>query len=628
MKNILAFITLLYSAVFYSQDLYIPLEFQSAYEDGTRSLDGKPGADYWQNKSDYKISARLNPTAGIISGSAVITYYNNSPDILDRIVLRTYPNLNKKGIVKDFSFSKDEFTDGMIISALSVNKKSYDIKADTTLENTGTNFVIKNLSIAPGKQAVINISWEFKIPFENKVRMGQYDSTTFFIAYWYPQVSVYDDIDGWDMIEYTGQTEFYNDFNTYDVKITVPNNYCIWAAGDLVNAERVLAPQIYDRYKEAMVSAKTISIIKANDYLLKMSLFNNSSETNTWHFSAVNVPDFTFGAAVNYLWDGKSADAVNKKVFVSAAYNPASLDFYEVCDVSAKTVEMMSKDLPGVPFPYPKITIFNGGGGMESPMMVNQGSSTQRIWMVYTAVHEVAHSYFPFYMGINERKYAWMDEGWAQMLSEYVQYEIDKTIDFRARNVKRYLDYSGQFDEVPMMYASNEIRTDMYGNHAYFRPCNAYNIMKDFMGDASFKKALQEYMKRWEGKHPTPYDFFFSFEDAADDDLTWFFEPWFFKQGYPDVGIDTAYIKDDLLKIKITKEGELPIPVALYVKYKDGSSQKAYRSASVWKSTGGDEDNEDEIWIEMETTKRPALIELGNPYIPDADTTNNNWNFK
>lgn len=617
----------LFAATCLAQSIYIPLEFEAAYEEGTRSLDGRPGSDYWQNHSDYKISVSLYPQSGLVKGSAVITYYNNSPDMLERLVFRLYPNIFKKDAVKDYRFSKDENTDGMIISNLTINKKSYNITSDANVENTGTNLIIKNLAIAPEKQAAINVSWEFKVPKENHIRMGQYDSTTFFIAYWYPQIAVYDDIDGWDMTEYTGNAEFYNDFNNYDVKISVPNNYGVWAAGSLENGADVLSPVVYERYNEAMVSDKTVNIITADDHLLKTAVFNNTNETNTWHFKAVNVPDFTFGAAANYLWDGRTADAVNKKVFVNSAYKESSLDFYEVSDVASKTIDLLSRELPGVPFPYPKFTVFDGGGGMESPMMSNQSANRERIWMVHVTVHEIVHSYFPFMLGINERKYAWMDEGWAQMISEYIQYELDKTIDFRAHNVKRYLDYAGEFDEVPMMYTSSNIRGEMYGNHAYFRPANAYNILRDFMGDVQFKKALQEYMKRWEGKHPTPYDFFFTFEDVTDDELSWFWDPWFYKQGYPDVAIDTAFVNNEGLKIKITKEGELPIPVAINVKFKDGTSKKAYRSASVWKP-GSPTEEEDEIWIEMETTSKPVLIELGSPYIPDADTTNNYWQFK
>jgi hypothetical protein len=611
----------------YSQSLYIPLEFGEAYEDGTRSADGKPGPDYWQNKADYNIEARLDPLNGTISGTAVITYFNNSPDTLERIVLRLYQNIQKKGTVKDFPFSKDEFTDGINIQTLVVNKKTIDLDGDTTLEKTGTNLIIKNLIIPPDKQTVLNVAWDFKIPKENTIRMGQYDTTTFFIAYWYPQIAVYDDIDGWDMIEYTGQTEFYNDFNNYDVKISVPNYFGVWATGELKNPEQVLAPHIYERYRQAMISITTINIITAQDYLKKMSVFNISNETNTWQFFASGVPDFSFGAAANFLWDGISAEGgTGKSVFVNSAYKASSLDFYEMCDVAAKTVEILSRNLPGAPFPFPKITVFNGKGGVETPMMVNQSSTRQRIWMIHTTVHEVVHSYFPFYMGTNERKYAWMDEGFTQMISEYIQFELDKTIDFRARNVKRYLDYAGQFDEIPMMYPSHLIRGEMYGNHAYFRPCNALNVLRDFIGEAQFKKALQEYIKRWSGKHPAPYDFFFTFEDVLGDELGWFWEPWFFKQGYPDIGIDTAFIKDNNLSVKITKEGELPIPVALKVKFKDDSEKKAYRSASVWRPSAGED--EDEITIEMEVDRKVLTLELGNEYIPDADTTNNYWIFK
>lgn len=622
-KNSILLLIFFISTGFYAQSIFVPLEFQEAYEDGTRSLDGKPGADYWQNHSDYKISVKLNPLTGIISGLALITYYNSSPDTLDRLVLRLYQNIHKRDAMRDFPFKSSDDNNGVVMQSITVGKKNYNVTSDSSLDYTGTNLIVKNLSILPGKQAVVNVSWEFKVPKNNGVRMGQYDSTVFFIAYWYPQIAVYDDIDGWDLTEYTGNAEFYNDFNNYDIKITLPNNYGIWATGELQNSEETLSQQILTRYSEAMSSVKTVNIITAQDYTGNIALYNSSNETNTWHFIAKGITDFTFAASANYLWDGRIADTGGKKVFVSAVYDPTAITFYEVCDIAAKTIEMLSKDLPGVQFPFPKITVFDGSGGMESPMMVNMGAEDKRIWQVHTVVHEISHSYFPFYIGINERKYAWMDEGWSQMLSEYIQYEIDKSIDFRARNVKRYLDYSGQFDEVPMMYPSYMIRGEMYGNHAYFRPANAFNMMKDFMGDASFKKALQEYIKRWNGKHPTPYDFFFTFEDATDDELAWFYEPWFFKQGYPDLGIDTAYVKDDNLKIQIVKEGEFPVPVAITVKFKDGSVKRAYRTTSAWKN-----EEDDQIWIEMEIDKKPASIELGNLYIPDVDSTNNYWLFK
>jgi hypothetical protein len=608
----------------FSQGLFIPLEFQDAYEEGTRQLDGRPGADYWQNRSDYKITVTLDPSSSMLTGSETITYSNNSPDTLDRIVIRLYQNITKTGTIKDYQFEEKDFTAGVTIHQLSVDKKNIDIKNDSLAEDTGTNLIIKNLSILPKKQAVISVSWDFKVPRES-LRMGQYDSTTFFIAYWYPQVAVYDDIDGWDMIEYTGRAEFYNDFNDYDVKITVPNNYGIWAGGELKNPEDVLSPQILERYHEAMNSPEVVNIITANDYLKKMAIFNNKSGTNTWNFISKNSPDFSFALAANFAWDARYADATgNKKVFVTGFKRNSTLQGMRNC---CKTVELLSKELPGVPFPEPKLTIFSGRGGMETPMMSNQ-SGGQRWWIVYVTTHETAHSYFPFYMGINERKYAWMDEGITQMLTEYIQKDMDTVVDRRAWNVSRYLNTAGKFEDVPMMYPSFALSDASYECQAYFRPCAAYNILKDFMGEAQFKKALQEYMKRWNGKHPTPYDFFFTFEDVTDDDYSWFWQPWFFNHGYPDLAIDTAYVSNNTLKIQISKEGELPVPVAINVKFKDGTEKKAYRSAAVWKSAADNDDDDDSIWIEMDSDKKILLIELGNEFIPDTDSTNNLWLFK
>ena len=602
--------------------LYMPLNFQNAYDEGTRSYNGKPGQNYWQNNADYDIKAEVIPSTRIVSGIADIVYYNNSPDILDKMVFRLYQNINRGGNSRDFTFDDKYFTDGIIIKSLTINGKYYSPE-DTLLRYTGTNLIAGGLTILPDEKASIIVSWEFEVPRENFIRMGAYDTAVFFIAYWYPQVAVYDDIFGWDMIEYTGGTEFYNDFNNYNVSITVPNNLGIWAAGDLLNPEKVLLPEIYSRFRSALSSETLTKIISASDYDEGKHVFNNDNSTNIWQFKAKGVPDFTFGLSDRYLWDGKSIFDGTKNVFVSAVYNPSSAQFYEVCEVASKTVEMLSKEIPGLPFPYPKITVFNGDGGVESPMMVNMGSSRERIWMVHTTVHEVVHTLFPFHMGINERRFAWMDEGWTQMLSEYIQYAIDTTIDFRWRNVKRYLDVAGSYDDLPIVYPSNMLGRKAYGNTSYFKPCNAYNTLKDILDGKEkglFKQILQEFMNRWNGKHPSPYDFFFSFDDAAKENYDWFWETWFFNPGYPDLEIDSVTIHSGVIKILVEKEGILPVPVMLEVKASDGSVMNIYKSADIWKNS------DDNVWIEETLDgKTVKSIKLGGIYIPDTDTTNNMW---
>jgi hypothetical protein len=494
--------------------------------------------------------------------------------------------------------------------------------SDTIVEESGTNLIIKGQSIKPDEKTKINIGWEFEIS-KNTIRMGAYDTAVFFIAYWYPQIAVYDDIDGWDVVQYTGNAEFYNDFNDYDVNITVPNDFGIWATGELMNPAQILASPVYLRYQKARESISVINIISASDYTENNPIFNDNNKTNTWHFKAEGVPDFTFGLSDHYLWDGKIVNDGEKNVLVSAAYDAGWLQFYDVCNVAARTVDMMSHQLPGLPFPFPKITVFDGGGGMESPMMVNQAAGNERIWMVYVTVHEVAHSYFPFYMGINERKYAWMDEGWAQMLSEYIQFDIDTAIDFRQRNVKRYLDLAGQFEDVPPMTPSYMVSGAAYGSASYFRPAAAYNILMDMFNNKTsglFNAALREYISRWHGKHPTPYDFFFTFEDMSSQDLDWFFQPWFCEAAYPDLAIDSVNIQNDKIRILVDKIGELPVPVSIEINASDGSVMNIYKTADVWKNDAG------EMWLEENLNgKNVKLLTLGNKYIPDADKTNNEW---
>jgi len=608
----------------YAQDewLYMPLNFEQAYDKNTRSYDGMPGANYWQNHSDYNINASIDPASRTLTGSESITYSNNSPNTLDTLVIRLYQNINRLSSMHDFPFDTTENLVGINLTSLSIDGVPIQIKENENVNEIGTNLIIKNVSIPSHSNIKITAEWNFKIPSVNRIRMGAYDSTTFFIAYWYPQIAVYDDIDGWDLIQYTGLVEFYNDFNNFDVTLNLPNNMCMWATGILQNPDELFKPDILSRYNKASESDKVVHIISNDDYSPGRTLFNNSTLFNSWHFKAENVPDFTFGISDHYLWDSKAVNNGERNVLVSAAYNPDSKDFYEVCEVASTTVEMLSKSLPAYPFPWPKITVFNGEGGMESPMMVNESSNKEHIWMDYVTTHEVTHSYFPFYMGCNERKYAWMDEGWTQMLSEPIQWAVDTSIDFRARDVFRYENNSGYDRDFPMMARSDMIKGPAYGNSSYFRPAAAYNTLKELLGDELFKKALQEYIKRWHGKHPTPYDFFYTFEDVADDDFTWFWKPWFFDGGYPDQSIDTVIVKDDKAAVLVDMEGRIPTSVMLKLNFTDGTSKSIFKGCSVWK-------DEDQTWIEEPLNgKKLKFVELGSKHIPDVEKDNKLWELK
>ncbi len=606
------------------EDLFIPRNIQEAYNKGTRSPDGKPGPNYWQNSADYKIEVEFDPSNYLLNGHGEITYHNDSPDSLNRIVLRLYPNIFKKGSVRDYSMIPDAVTDGVVIKSLSVNGR------EINLENRSIFRVTSCIAILSLPEAVhvnsklnLSIDWSFTFPTKATLRMGVYDSTTVFVGYWYPQVSVYDDIEGWDYYNYSGQAEFYNDFSNFEVKITVPNNFGVWATGELQNPAEVLVAEIAARYSAAKNSVEVVKIITPYD-LHNSVIYKNEKEKNTWFYKASNVSDFAFALSDRYLWDALSFvvdDRNNDSVFIQAVYPEDSPDYYDVAEACRDIINYFSDEMPGINFPFPSIVAFNNGrasgGGMEFPMIINNGSTD--IWenTVSLTAHELAHQYFPFYVGTNEKKYAFMDEGWAVMLPfDY----MEKLAGINSRlisNVGNYEYIAGTEDDYPAMILSVSMPYNSYRSSAYDRSSISYEILNEFLGDELFLKALQEFIGRWKGKHPTPYDFFFTFNDVTDQNLDWFWKPWFFERGYPDLAIDRVRLNDVEAEIKIQKIGNIPTPIKLKVTYEDDSVEEYYFPADIWKNSNK------EFSTSITTTGNLKQVELGDRKIPDSNRENN-----
>ncbi len=619
-KILLLITALPYFGLFGQQDLFMPRNIQSAYEEGTRSTSGMPGDNYWQNSSDYKINVELDPQENLLIGSEDITYYNNSPDTLKRIVIRLYQDILKKGGARDWPFPSEGVHDGVQLSKVIIGGEEVDMEERKKFYRSGTNLLITfNKPLPPNSQLDLSIDWSVLISDKVKIRMGAYDSTTFFIAYWYPQIAVYDDIDGWDKYNYSGQQEFYNDFSNFDVEIKIPNTFAVWAAGLLQNPDELLNEKYLERYNLAHQSDEVVRIIKEED-LAAGNIFNNSNKFNTWKFKADYVTDFSFALSDHYLWDGVSVlvDSItNRKVFVDAAYKIESEDFYDVANISKKTIQYFSFEMPGVPFPFPCLTAFNGSGGMEFPMMINDGSASSFAGTVGVTSHEIAHTYFPFYMGINERKYAFMDEGWAVMLPFEFQKRMAEENYPRRRNVSSYQRFAGNETEMPPMIPSILLKGSSYRTATYSRPGLAYDYLREVLGDELFTEALQEFIKRWNGKHPLPYDMYNTFNEVTGQDLNWYWHPWFFKRGHPDLAIDRIEQQEEKIKVFISKEGSIPIPIKLKIVFEDGTEVELNHTAAVWKN------GNKEFIIEYPAEKPVKEIILGSPDIPDTDSENN-----
>jgi len=603
-----------------AQDLYMPRNIKAAYEKGTRAMDGKPGKKYWQNKGKYDMMLTVTPKSKMVSGTETIDYTNNSPDTLKQLTIRFVNNIHKPEAPRSGYTGKDFLTSGLTISAFVVNGQPYAVDG----KNWGTTGDVKLKSaILPGQTAKLKIDWNYPLSKESG-REGQLDSSTFFVAYSFPRISVYDDYNGWDKIPHTDRTEFYNDFNDYQFSVKVPRNFVVWATGDLKNPDEVLQPKFAARLKKSLTSDEVISIANAAE--MTKGEVTKQNAWNTWAFTANNITDVTFSVSNHYIWDAGSVLVDNKtkrRASVQSSYDSKAEDFSHGVEWSKEALNWFSNNWPGVPYPFSKMTVVQGFADMEYPMMVNDSSTPDMEFSQFVMNHEIAHTYFPFYMGTNETRYAHMDEGWATTLEYLIakdQLGKEKADEnYKAFRVKRWIFDKSTEEDQPVIALSTQVSGAGYGNNAYVKPSLAYLGLKDMLGDANFKKYLHTYMDRWNGKHPIPWDFFNTINDASNQDLNWYWNNWFFSNNYIDLAINKVSIKGLNYSVALNNIGGFAIPFDVKVTYNDGSTQVIHQTPAIWKA------NQKIATVQFNAQKAVASIVIDGGIYMDATPGDNNW---
>lgn len=618
MKNISAFLVFLLAGISASSqnNLPLPLNLQKAYQKGTRSISGAPGPKYWQNTGQYQIDVLFNPASRLLSGTVKINYLNNSPDTLNELLFKLYPNLYKKGSMRTMKISDEDANDGISIEKMEIDGTAMDAGKWNV---DGTNMNVRIKPLLPKKSANITIQYFYTLNKNSHIRQGQVDEGAFFIAYFFPRIAVYNDTDGWNRQPYLGTQEFYNDFCNFSLNITVPAGYQVWATGDLTNAQEVLAPKFYNRLMQAEKTDAVIDIIDSADRVA--ADINAPGSNNTWHFEAGNVTDVAFASSNHYLWQSSSlqVDKSNKRrTRVDAVFNKAHEDYRYVIGDARKTVEFMSFGFPKWPFPYNHITVFDGLDQMEYPMMVNDNPVTSRFDGITLTTHEIFHTMFPFYMGINETKYAWMDEGWATLGEWLLSPMIDSTIE-DDYGVAATSFMAGTELDFPVTTVTTQISGSAYFINAYPKPAMGYLFAKEILGDELFFKGLHQYFRQWNGRHPIPYDFFYSMNAGSGKNLNWFWKRWFFDNSYTDIGIVKFVSGTKSKTVSVKNIGGKPVPVHINVTYTDGSTEKIYKSAAVW------EKGNSTSTITFSSNKTVETISLGSLHVPDANQADNSW---
>ncbi len=604
--------------------LYRPRAVLQAYAHGTRSPDGRPGRNYWQNRGHYAITVTALPPDRTIRGSEDVTYVNNSPDALSSLVFKLFLNIHKPGAPRVNGASDAYLTSGVHVDSFAVNGR-----AAPWPEDRGTFtwlHVPLPTALASHDSTRLHIAWHYEISRESN-REGMIDSTTWFLAYFYPRVAVYDDYNGWDTMDFTDQQEFYSDFNDYDVTLRVPAHYVVWGTGTLVNAPEVLQAAPLQRFQASLGSDETIRVATRTD--MASHAVTASGPVNAWHFRAANVPDMAFNLSDHYVWDAASVvvdDATRRRASVQAAYNDSSADYRHMVQYGRHALDWLSHNWPGVPYPYEKTTVVQGFAGMEYPMMANDESYADSVFSRFVAEHEIAHTYFPFYMGINETRYGFMDEGWATTFEYLIgQADLGKAradSAFRQFRVSGWAHDPSAVADLPIITPEDMLKNAAYGNNAYGKPALGYLALKELLGDTAFRNVLHAFMDRWHGKHPIPWDFFYTVNDVAKENLDWFWQAWYFDNSYIDIALARVTQGRGGSIVTLDNIGGMPAPVDMRVRFTDGSTELFHETPAIWRA------NLRRTSVTIPTRKTVQSITLDGGIWMDANADNDSWTRK
>jgi hypothetical protein len=615
-----------------AQSLYMPRNVKHAVAQGTRTLTGRPGPAYWENHARYKITVTAMPPDRRIAGTERITYVNNSPDTLPGLVIKLFQNYHKPGAPRDGGTSPDFLTSGEHIDAFSVDghPAPWGSAGGSSSRRRGPRFftwqpVRLPEPLMPHDSVQLALTWHYDVS-KQAGREGMIDSTTYFLAYFFPRVAVYDDTNGWDMMDHSGH-EFYNDFCDFDVSVQVPPGFLVWGTGTLTDAAHVLEPTYLKRYESSLSTDEIIHVATVDE--LARGGVTTDHPLNVWHFTAEHVPDVAFGLSDHYDWDASSVvvdPKTGRRASVQAAYNDTASDFHHMVHFGRHALYWLSRNWPGVPYPYSKTTEFEGGAGMEYPMMANDGSYPDTGMSRLVAEHEIAHTYMPFYMGIDETRYAFMDEGWATTFEYLINVaDIGKAREdafYQRFRVNRWIHNPSPLSDLPIITPADALNGVSYGDNAYGKASLGYLAMKDLLGDKLFAECLHAYMERWNGKHPSPWDFFYTFDNVSKKDLDWFWTNWYFSNGYIDLGVTGAHGSSGGYTVDLVNVGGMDAPVNLVLRYRDGSVDTVHETPAIWKADSR------KTSVRVRTGKTLESVTLDGGIWMDADTTNDTWKAK
>ena len=614
--------------------LFSPV-FYKTCETITRAATGEPNVGYWQNKADYQISANLNEVTHQVSGNVTITYKNNSPHELPFLWFQLDQNLfntKSRGQARmpvdsrsRYGDAKSGFNGGDNISKVQVN----DATATYTITDTRMQIRLPKPMKAGGEVVKIKMDFSFTLPEYGADRCGilkTKNGDIFTVAQWYPRMCVFDEIQGWNTLPYLGPGEFYLEYGDFDFTITVPASHIVVASGELQNASEVLTPAQNSRYESAKKSDKTVMIRTEKEVTDASS--RPKGNTLTWHYKITNARDVSWASSKAFIWDAAKINLPSGKTSLAMSVYPAESNgekaWGRATEYTKNSIENYSKRW--FEFPYPVASNVAGNvGGMEYPGIVFCGWKATEDGLFGVTDHEFGHTWFPMIVGSNERKYGWMDEGFNTFINSLAHDDFNKG-EYKEdpKNMEQMAQYMFGPKSEAIFNTPDAMKEANIGTALYFKPGYGLELLRnEILGPDRFDYAFRLYIQRWAFKHPTPWDFFRTMDNAAGEDLSWFWKGWFVENYRLDQAIESVkYERDNEANgaiVTIANLDQMAMPVTIAYETVSGKKEIIKLPVEVWNNTNV-------LKVKLPTTEKLVSVVIDPKKVfPDMNFANNSW---
>ena len=568
--------------------------YRRAVERGTRTTQGVPGPNYWQQSARYTIAARLDVPAKRLEGTTRIVYRNASPDSLRRLWVQVVQNFHREDALRH---RPGEITGGTTFARVAVGGQILpaaegQVRGPSYIRD-GTNLLLLlPAPVAPRDSVVLEFDWSFRIPRVGAGgRMGWDSDNLVYLAYFYPQMAVYDDVVGWQTDDFLGQAEFYAGFAEYDVTLDVPEGWLVQGTGRLLNEREVLPDPIIERLRQGESSDTVVHVITERDFGPGRATRPGTDGRLRWHFAADSVRDVAYAVTRASLWDvtrSNIGDGRPEYARAEALYRPAHTLWRQGARYAQHAIAFHSRHT-GVAYPYSHATAVEAsgiiGGGMEFPMMtIISGYDESGDTALYSVVnHELAHNWVPMIVDVDERRHGWMDEGTTDYNENRAAADFYPGYDGEQAEFEGYLDLARTGDESALMRYSDFLNSlDHHVVYAYQKPGSMLITLRHLLGEETFARAYQGYLRAWAFKQPKPWDFFNAFNTLSGQDLSWFWRTWYYETWVLDQSIASVTAGPRGTAIVVRDLGDAPMPARLTITLANGDTLQREVPVSTW----------------------------------------------